>query len=237
MIDASGRPTTVAAEGPKLDPNATREELVARTSAQQTQIGELKARVADLEKQLGGRRQSDDQEEGRLWHDPSHDKLVEWAAQCHVRGDEPGVASFSPVKAGEDRYGLEPSEVDAFNTVVGDITKQWQSLVRSLYIETTGDTAGAETLSTEAMRNEIEEKSPKSDRALILQRLSRERAGLQPPPADLSKTSPLERMMRVWWALGDQTEDALAKRLGAKRAHDVRGDGWGHKSDSSGCPK
>jgi hypothetical protein len=235
VLDGPSHPAPVAAA--PIDPNASHDELVARATAQQTQIAQLQAHIADLEKQTGGRRQSDDQEDGRLWHDPSHDKLVEWAAACHVRGDEPGVASFTPVKAGEDHLGLEPSELDAYNTVVGDITKQWQSLVRSLYIEATGDATGAETLSAEAMRNEIEEKSPRGERSQVLQKLSRERAGLQPPPADLSKTSPLERMMRAWWSLGDQTEDALAKRLGAKRAHDVRGDGWGHKSDSSGCPK
>jgi hypothetical protein len=53
----------------------------------------------------------------------------------------------------------------------------------------------------------------------------------------MSKTSSLERMMRGYAALGDQSEEGLAKRLGAKRAHDIRGDGWGSRSDHSSCPQ
>jgi len=64
----------------------------------------------------------------------------------------------------------------------------------------------------------------------------RERAGLTQPPADLSKTSPLERLMRGNFQLGNQTEAALAKRLGAERAHAIRGDGWGGHTELSGCP-
>jgi len=234
MLDGTGQ--AVAAAQP--DPNATREELAARASVQATQIVELKTRIAELEKQSGGARRghADEQEEGRLWHDPSHDKLVEWAAECHIRGDEPGVSRFTPVKRGDDNLGLEANEVDAYNATVTEVAKQWQTLIRALYVEVTGDAAGADTLSVDAMRNEIEQKSPHGEHNLVLQRISRERAGLQAPPADPSKTSPLERMVRAFAALGDQTEEALAKRLGAKRAHDIRGDAWGHRSDSAGCP-
>ncbi len=70
----------------------------------------------------------------------------------------------------------------------------------------------------------------------MLQRLANERAGLAPPPAELSKTSPAERLMRAYVQLGDQTEAALAKRLGPERAAAIRGDGWGSRSDWSGCP-
>jgi hypothetical protein len=225
--------TTAARAGVK--PDATRDELAARAVAQQDQILHLKSRVAELEKQIG-KRPSEDVEEGRLWHDPSHDKLVEWAEKCHVRLDEPGLDRWQPLKqAGGDR-GIEPSELDGYNGAITDIAKQWSALVKQLYVETTGDAAGAETLSIQAMQNEILEKSGREEYAVVLQKLARERAGLQAPPADPSKTSPLERFMRAWLQLGDQSEQALAKRIGAQRAHEIRGDGWGSRHDTSGCP-
>lgn len=56
------------------------------------------------------------------------------------------------------------------------------------------------------------------------------------PPADPSKTSPLERLTRAWTQLGDQSEAALARRPGAERAHAVRAEGWGSRFEHSGCP-
>ena len=42
--------------------------------------------------------------------------------------------------------------------------------------------------------------------------------------------------MRASFQLGDQSEAALAKRLGAERAHAIRGDGWGARWELGGCP-
>lgn len=109
--------------------------------------------------------------------------------------------------------------------------------MRSLYVETTGDTAGAETLSTDAMRREIEDKNPPGEHNLILQRVSQERAGLAMAPTDLSKTSTLERLMRASFQLGDQAEAGLARRLGPDRAQAIRGEGWGSRWELSGCPR
>jgi hypothetical protein len=114
--------------------------------------------------------------------------------------------------------------------------KRWKALVRSLYLEITGDAAGADTLSSEAMTREIEDKSPRGESNVVLQRIARERAGLDPPPPDLTRTSTLERLMRAHAQLGDQSEAALAKRLGPDRARAIRGDGWGARWESSGCP-
>jgi hypothetical protein len=119
---------------------------------------------------------------------------------------------------------------------MAEMAKQWRDTVRALYLEATGDAAGADTLSTEAMRHEIEEKSSREELSHILERIAAERAGLATPPADLSKTSPVERLMRAYLALGDQSEAALAKRVGADRANAIRGDAWDSRSDMSGCP-
>ncbi|MEO7735909.1 MAG: hypothetical protein ABIY55_33445 [Kofleriaceae bacterium] len=67
----------------------------------------------------------------------------------------------------------------------------------------------------------------------MLQRISQERAGLAAPPTDLGKASALERMLRA----RDQSEAAVAKRLGPERAHALRGDGWSWRMELGGCPK
>jgi hypothetical protein len=227
---------------------ASRDELVALATAREEQIGHLKSRIAELESKTGTKQSGafvrvqgenipyvphDDTEDGRLWHDPSHDKLVEWAQHCHIQFDEP----FDAPREDLAQRGLQPGEVDGYNAAVTEIQKDWHAALRALYIEATGDTTGADTLSDESMRNEIVAKSPPGETSVILQKIARERAGLAQPPGDLSKTSPLERMLRMQSSLGDQTEQALAKRVGAPRAHDIRGEGWGSQHEMSGCPK
>lgn len=206
---------------------------------QQDQIARLHARIGELERQLGkSPNHTTDHDDGRPWFDPSHDTLLEWAANCHIRYDDPGVDQFTPLTADDEtKRGIEPSELDDYNAALGDVAKQWHDLVRSLYLEATGDAAGADTLSVEAMRNEIEQKSPRGEQAQLLQKLARERAGLVAPPGDPSKLSPLEQLMRAVLTIGDQSEAAIAKRLGADRAAAIRGDGWGGRHEHSGCPK
>ena len=108
--------------------------------------------------------------------------------------------------------------------------------MEALYIEATGDTQGADTLSYDAMRGEIEEKGADSEYSTLLQRIAMERAGMVPPPIDLSKASAFERMFRANLELGSKTEQALAKRLGPERAREIRGDGWDSRSVWAGCP-
>jgi hypothetical protein len=232
--------TTVAGTlaTPIDDTHASREQLLVRTRTQQAQLDQLRARVALLEKAAPTAEAPgamDIAEPGRTWHDPSPEKLAEWVASCHVRTDEPGLDRFSPLTA-PDNTLVEASELAGYNASMTEMSKQWKDLVRSLYLETTGDTAGAETLSSEAMRREIEDKSARGEHNLVLQRVSRERAGLATPPVDLSKTSTLERLMRASFQLGDQAEAALARRLGPERAHTIRGDGWGSRWELGGCP-
>jgi hypothetical protein len=220
------------------DDHATREELVARSTQQRAELDKLRARLAELEKP--GTAGSAD--EGRPWHDPSPETLASWVADCHVRADSPGLDKWQPmpVVPGGIKYKdttIEPAEIPALNAVMNELVSKWRALVRALYVESTGDTAGADTLSLDAMRGELQEKSLPGEHNLLLQQLARERAGLATPPADPSKTSPYERYMRAYLAIGDQTEAAIAKRLGAERAKAIRGDAWGSRSDWSGCPQ
>jgi len=224
------------------DSRATREQLLVRTRAQQAQLNQLRARVALLEQTArdaaasGAPAAGDIPEPGRPWHDPSPEKLAAWVADCHVRSDAPDLDRFSPLTEPSKTLGIAAGELTDYNAAMTEMNKQWKDVVRGLYLEATGDTAAADTLSIAAMRREIEDKNPPGEHNLILQRVAQERAGLAPPPADLSKTSTLERLMRASFQLGDQTEAALAKRLGADRAQAIRGDGWGSRSELSGCP-
>jgi hypothetical protein len=191
--------------------------------------------VTELE---GGSGDNETGEPGRAWYDPSPETLKAWAADCHVRNDEPGLERWQPAKTlGRNERGLEQSELPQVNAALAELQQQWKQLVRALYIEATGDMQGADTLSTEAMRKEIEEKSGAEEHSQLLQRIALERAGLAKPPADLSKTSPFERLFRAYLELGNKTEQAVAKRLGPERAKAIRGEGWGSRSNWSGCPR
>lgn len=222
----------------RIGGHATRDQLLARTHLQQAELAQLRARIAKLEKTPGDPEgvAFDAPEPGRPWHDPSPEKLAEWVATCHVRVDEPALDRFTPLTEPNEHSGVTADELGDYNAALTEVQTRWKELTRSLYIEITGDTVGADSLSNEAMRREIEDKSPRGENNVILQRISRERAGLAAPPADPSKTSPLERLTRAWVQLGDQSEAALARRLGPERAHAIRGEGWGARYETGGCP-
>lgn len=229
-----GDSTTVASAtlGTAADDSASREQLLARTREQQAQLIALRARLARLEPTAAPAATEDAADSGRPWYDPSPEQLAAWVASCTVRADVPDFEHGAPTPPS----GATADEVDGFNAAMADTARRWHDLVRSLYLETTGDTAGADTLSFDSMHREIQEKSPPGEYNALLQRLSRERAGLDRAPADLSKASPLERLIRAHLALGDQTEAALARRLGPDRARAIRGDGWSWRSELGGCP-
>ena len=242
-INPDGRTTITPDRTAALDDaTATREQLAARTQMQQTEIARLRARVVELERGTRGRghgsHHDTSAEDGRPWYDPSPERLAAWVAECHVRADEPNLDAWQPqTELGTNTRGLEPDELPHVNAALTEVQQQWKALVRSLYIEATGDVQGADTLSIDAMRGEIEDKSVPGESSLVLRKIAQERAGHLQPPTDLSKASPFERMFRAYIALGDQSEQAIAKRLGPARAKEIRGDGWGSRSDWSGCPK
>ncbi len=217
------------------DAQATREQLIVRARLQAAELTQLRARLARLEGTAPAGPGGGAGDAGRPWRDPSPEQLAAWVADCHIRADEPSLEHFEPLEDGDTR--VEPGEHEGYNAAMTEMATQWKALVRRLYIETTGDSVGAESLSTEAMRREVEDKSPPDEQSLVIQRIARERAGLAAPPVDVDKTSAVERMMRAYLALGDQAEAAIARRLGAARARALRGDGWGSRMELSGCPK
>jgi hypothetical protein len=111
--------------------------------------------------------------------------------------------------------------------------------VRGLYVEVTGDSGGADSLSAQAMGQELQEKAAAGEPDALQRRIAEERAGLAPVPAEaaLAKASPFERYFRALANLGDDAEKALAAVLGGEKAHQLRarGGGWSQRMGLAGC--
>ncbi len=175
---------------------------------------------------------------------PSPEELQQMAKKCEIRVDMPGNPfNREPPRVGarwREGYGLsgddEKAVQRALNSMHADVLKN----VRELYILVTGDSEAAKWLSPQAMFQELEDKTAQDLQAVSRQRISAERAGLQPPPTDLSAVPPGERFLRWFADLPDAFEQRLAKEVGPERAramHD-KFQGWsGSRWTMDGCPE
>ena len=165
---------------------------------------------------------------------PSAEVLREWAKTCRTRWDFP---NFDKAVQSEfsDQGRANPSEYTVMQEVLSQMHASWLAVLRDAYIEVTGDSAGAKTLEPDAMQSEIANKGAQDEITALRERLSQERAGLLTPPATGAKLSALERHFRSVASLGDDTEAALAARLGTTRARAIRGAGWSSSATAQGC--
>jgi len=111
--------------------------------------------------------------------------------------------------------------------------------LRRLYTLVTGDDQ-VDNISSEAMLAEINDQSEPRDLRLAFERLSAERGGLQPAPAEGVELAPMEPVYLLLTSMGDRIESELTERVGTDRSRQMRDahDGWGSASRSScGCPK
>jgi hypothetical protein len=236
-----GEPAATAANAPALSgppDNATREELLLRDRAQRAELGRLRAQVAALEQGKG--RPRGGPRSNRKWLDLTKEDLLELAKDCSVQYDLPpfGPPPFViPPRVAADA-GLTEAERAAANQAIAEMQSKLSAQLRALYIEVTGNSAGADELSPQAMENEIAQKSSQSGNAAVSQAISMERAGLAQPPANLASRPAAERMIRFLAAFGDAVEQRLAMVVGPEKAHALRaaGDGWPMKVASAGCP-
>jgi hypothetical protein len=221
---AAGQAPGAVGAGP-LDPLARDQAQRARIAALEAQVAKLTADSADLS-----------------WVDPTPEELLTMARECQVTMDAPGVFESEPGALEPElgaRLGLSTAEVAAVNEVIREVHGQYRDQLRALYIEVTGDSAGADALSPHALFEEIEDKSPRDEGPRARRRIARERAGLEAPPADPSRLPPLERAFRAQADLGVVTERGLAARLGPERAHALRRGGneiFENRSGYTGCP-
>lgn len=165
---------------------------------------------------------------------PSPDVLREWAKTCRTRWDFPNFDKAVQTEF-SDQGRANPSEYAVMQEVLGHMHAGWLALLREAYVEVTGDSVGAKTLEPDAMQSELANKGAQDEITALRERLSQERAGLLSPPAVGTKMSAVERHLRAVAALGDDTEAALAARLGSARARAIRGSGWSSSATAQGC--
>lgn len=223
----------------------SRDELIARDERQRQQLEALRrelegARLGLADARREAREKSAD-DDGRPWFDPSPETLRAFAKECRVRFDLPPVEGTEPAQIGPrqaERFGLTDEELPVVNEVLREIHAFWSATVQALYVEATGDAAGADSLSVEAMAREIQDKALPGEADRVRERIAQERAGLIPPPADWSTASPIERYLRHLAAAGDEVEKMFAARLGPERARELRegNGGWGMRMEMAGCP-
>jgi hypothetical protein len=220
--------------------DATRDELLQRDATQRGELAQLRARVQELEaKSLkpDGKSASFDS-----FFNPTNDELRDMAKNCTLRWDMPHV-SLSPQTMSDkiaQELGISDEERRQFDRISAEFNQRTLAQLRALYIEVTGDKASAESLTPQALGEEITEKSPESADSDIHWRLSHERAGLIAAATDPRGGSPLERYMRFETGAGDAFERELGAAIGPDRAHALRAErgGWGWRSMSSTkCPE
>jgi hypothetical protein len=249
-------PLPSAVAGPPIalavpaEPSAsiTRDELLVRDKAQREQIAALTARLKSLEGAMaaGGGGPKRGAELGGPGDDTGYidatkEDLLALSKECGLKIDLPAMVrgesqTISPETA--ESVGLTGEEVAQAKQVFDDLNQAWLARVRGWYVEATGDRAGADQLSAHAMAEELRDKAAAGEPGALQKRISYERAGLLPAPTDLSHASPFERYYRAFVDFGNETERALATKIGAEKAHAVRAEngGWGMRMSVAGCP-
>jgi hypothetical protein len=210
------------------------------------EIEELRAKLAAQERELAILRQDEKGKKGGSgpWVDVPHDELVARASRCELRWDQPEINGYE-VKPLDDKSGwaraagLSDTERDAYNESLKELQASAAGQLRQLFVELTGDAQMAEKLPIGGLMGLMMEKAPDAARTEARARLSKEKAGLVPPPADLAKTPVIERALRIATGAGDELERRFGERVGAERARALRRlrDGWpGGRSSMNGCP-
>lgn len=238
-VDKAGAPPALVAA--LMEPPgaaATREDLLARDEAHRGRIALLESRVKKLEEAAAekpdGRRGGPGGE--KKFYDLTPQDWAEMAKDCELRMGLPNFGNelhtFQPSDLGE--MGIAEALTDDVNRVYKAQNDAYMGKLRALYLEATGDAAGADTLDMRSLATEILEKSGKTSASDARRRIALEHAG-QAPTADPSTLSVAERYYRMTLAAGEDFEKALGEVVGPDVAHRTR-DAWtGNRSTMSGC--
>ena len=200
---------------------ATREDLLARDQRHRDQIAALSVRVGRLEGDLATAKGAGPGVRApglggeRKFYDFTPEELKEMAKNCEIRYATPQFGLEAPQISAKQaaKLGLTPAQVAEGNRYLHDTNERVMREMRALYIEATGDVAGAETLDPQAMQTEVERKSGNAGDDLR-KKIAEELAGLR-PPSDPAAGPPLERLIRLLLATSREARErgiALAGR-------------------------
>ncbi|HXU80046.1 MAG TPA: hypothetical protein VN914_01530 [Polyangia bacterium] len=216
------------------------------TASPPGEVEELRAKLAAQEKELLALRQDQKAKKGSMgpWVDVPQDELMARAGRCELKWEALDINGYEAKTIDEKNgwaktAGLSDTERDAYNEALKDLQSSVLVRLRPLFVEMTGDAPMAEKLPVGGLIGLMMEKVPDTAKNEARAHLARERAGLQPPPADLARTPVIERALRIMTTVGDELEKKLGERLGSERARALRRvrDGWpGGRSSMSGCP-
>jgi hypothetical protein len=159
---------------------------------------------------------------------PSQDVLREMAKCAVVRADMP-----LPPSADSPEQATSPPEL-------GEIDRQFWleqgERLKSLHREIVGKPQAPDSVAS--LLEELQRAIPVDVTEKIHRVIARERAGLVSPPQphELARRPAAERFWRLRLELGDDYEDALARKLGAERARTLRAehDGWAGRAVFTG---
>jgi hypothetical protein len=222
---------------------------VPASAVPEEQAGELaalRARVAEQEKEIArlrtGHPHTGNENDFRRFLDPSPEELQARVGRCELAFVSPNLDRLEPatVSAKQAReLGLTDTERDAVDEVMKEIHAEVPVELRKLYQEMSGDSATANRLSASSLLAELQQKSPAEVHAQARVRISRERAGLLPPPTSPTAGPPLERALRLMAGLADDFERRLGERIGPQRARGLRDmrRSWGNQATMNGCPR
>jgi hypothetical protein len=188
-------------------------------------VADLRARVRELEDELADARKTNDEHETvknkrsaefiQRMYDPTPEQLLEAAEDCAISFAAPQKSEAGEYLAPEqvERLGLTPQQVAAITTALDEEQSAWLERLRDLYVDGTGDEAGAASLSDEAMQAELLDKASKEDRKRAQIIVARELAGLAEPTAD-AQSEPVVRYYRAEVARTRRAFRVLADTLG-----------------------
>ena len=223
----------------------TEEHQHAQLFAEQAgKIQRLQARIEKLETHAGTAGMDSQENVGptRAYYRPSQDDLEEMAADCRLKFDAPPLDAHDAPPllerleaSASTRFDLSESEREAIQAMYEGFNEAFTARIRELYIEATGDTAGAAVLSLGSMMAEIVAKSDPQAAIEARRKIAEERAGLRPRHS--GDHFPVEAYYRTMIALGTDLENKLAQIVGADRAQRIResSDGWPAKMSVGAC--
>ena len=214
----SGRESGPARPPANLSPVAMRENL-EREKALCPALG---AEVHKLSERIDELAQGDSAIHSKMF-DFTQEELDRMAEKCELRWDRP-FDRENPSLLGEEKaasLGIDDNTRQDIDRIVRDYHQEMMGQLEPLYTTFTGKKDFSK-LNLSDMMKHVDEKAGEQELERVFRRLSAERAGLLAPPADLSQSSPAERIYRLVTGVGDVLERRMTGKLGAETAKNYR---------------